>query len=526
LTPRLFRARIRARTAPFIDKEIAMNDADPRDGLTRDALFLARPGIGLTYDDIIVLPRYVEEPPARVDLKVELAPGLTLNPIISSPMDTVTEWRMAAQMALNGCLGVLHMNLDVEEMYRQVRKVKRFQMGFIWDPVCLPSGARVRHARDVKKLHGFSTIPITEGEGGKGKFLGLITKNCVDLEPDGDRPLIELMIPPHMLVTPQRGDVPTLEEAKRLFRQHPGVSKLPILDEGGGLSAMVNRKNVVESERYPDMLTDENQQLRVAAAVSTHPEDDARAARLLEAEVDAIVIDSSQGGTGYAVRRIRGIRTQAPDIPIVAGNVVTPGQAKPLIEAGACALRVGMGSGSICITQGQYGLGRAQGSAVRNVAGCIADGGIRTSGDMLKALALGARFVMVGSFIAGCDETPSDLVETEGRRYRLYRGMGSVGAMRDRSAMRYGGSAGNEVKRIVAQGVEGLVPAIGPLDERLGEALDGLRGALGQLGCASVPDLHAKVEAGEIRFELRSDAARREGAVHDLLPMPRTGRSC
>jgi IMP dehydrogenase len=403
-------------------------------------------------------------------------------------------------------------------MCRQVRKVKRFQMGFIWDPVCLPKDARVKHAREVKRQHGFSTIPITEAENGEGKFLGLVLKNCIDLETDEERPLVELMLPPTELLTSTRAEVSTLDDAKQRFRLHPGMSKLPVLDEDGSLHALIDRKSVVVSDRYPQTLLDGNRQLRVAAAVSTHPEDDERVRRLLDDDVDAIVIDSSQGGTGFAIARITQIRSHCPHLPIIAGNVVSPRQADPLLDAGANVLRVGMGSGSICITQGQYGLGRAQASAVRSVRGCIADGGIRNSGDMLKALALGARAVMVGGYIAGCDETPSALVEIGGRRYREYRGMGSVAAMQARGATRYGGTSGNKnsAAHIVAQGVEGLVPAIGPLDDRLSEALAGIRGAMAQLGCGTIDDLHRLVDAGEIRFELRSEAAKREGAVHDL----------
>lgn len=494
-------------------------------GLTLAELFRARPGVSLTFDDLIILPRFVEEPPGRVDLKTPLAPGLLMNPLVSSPMDTVTEWETAVHMALMGCLGVLHVNLTPEEAAEQVRKVKRFQMGFIFDPLCRRPDHSVADARQVKEEHGFSTIVVTEDGTARSRFLGLVTRSCVDLEEDGRKPLGEAMLSSESLRRfgwlKTTEEITDLDAALGAFRKDPRLTKLPIVTTDGRIHALVNRNNLAKNARYPDMLADENRQLRVFAAVSTHPEDDERVRLLLDAGADGFVIDSSQGGTGHAVRRLRQIAALAPEVPIVAGNIVTPNQAMELVHE-ACAFRVGMGSGSICITQGQYGLGRAQGSAIRHSSGpvLIADGGIRDPGDMIKALALGASFVMLGRYLAGCDETPSETVYHKGRRYKLYRGMGSPGAMRARGAVRYGGRRGYNPREIVAQGVEGLVPASGPLVERLAEALAAIRGALSQLGCASLRELHDEVRAGRIRFELRSEAARREGAVHDLEPLP------
>lgn len=493
-------------------------------GLTLEEVFKVRPGVGLTFDDLLILPRFVETPPAHrsVSLKMAIAPGLEVNPIISSPMDMVTEWRMASQMAMNGCLGVLHMNLGPEEMVRQVRKVKRFQMGFIWDPLCRKPDDPVDEARRVKQDYGFSTIVVTEDGTPNSKFLGIVTRSCVDLvEPHTAlRSLADYMLTATDLekrgLIQSRKEVSSLDDAKSFFREDPQLTKLPILNEDGTVYALVNRNNLALDSNYPDMLVDDNRQLRVAAAVSTHAEDDERVRMVLEAGVDAIVIDSSQGGTGYAVDRITKLRWLSSDIPIIAGNVVTPAQAKPLIEAGANIVRVGMGSGSICITQGQYGLGRAQGSAVYSNPGCIADGGIRDTGDMLKALALGASFVMAGSFLAGCDESPGEIVEYKGRRWKPYRGMGSAGAMRDRGAVRYGGKRGYNPREVVVQGIEGHVPACGPLDDRLAETFAALRGALSQLGCTSISELHNFVRNGNIRFELRSEAAKREGSTHTV----------
>lgn len=498
-------------------------------GLTIDELFAIRPGTGLTYDDIIVFPHYIEEEPERVDLTVEIAPGLRINPIISSPMDTVTEWSMAVHMALNGCLGVLHINLTPEEAAEQVRKVKRFQMGFIRDPFCRRPDHTVADARRVKQEKGFSTIVVTEDGTIGSRFLGLITRSCLDLVEDDRRPISSVMIPLALLAS-QGGiraakDIPDLGAALAEFRKDSRLSKLPILDDVGRIHALVNRNDLAKNARYPDMLTDGNRQLRVFAAVTTHPQDDVRVLSLLEAGVDGFVVDSSQGATGWAVKRIRTILDLDPSKPVIAGNVVTPEQARPLIEAGAVALRVGMGSGSICITQEQLNLGRAQGSAVYHTAKramVIADGNIRTTGDMTTALSLGAGIVMAGRYVAGCDETPSSFIRHEGRLYKLYRGMGSVGAMRARGNLRYGGDQGYD-DDVVVQGVEGLVPALGPVDKHLAKTLEALRQFLKKLGCASILDLHRDVAAGRIRFELRSEAARREGGVHDLEPLPRSG---
>jgi IMP dehydrogenase len=501
--------------------------SDDGNGLAVHELFAVRRGVGLTFDDIIILPREVEAVPENVELKSGLAPKIRINPIISSPMDTVTEWETAAHMALNGCLGVLHANLPPDEAAEQVRKVKRFQMGFIRDPLCRTPYHTIADARRVKEEHGFSTIVITEDGTPRSRFLGIVTRSCIDLEERDTLRLGSVML--HREGLERRRliagrEVKDLDSAVRIFRDNPTLTKLPILNEDGSVHALVNRNDLAKSARYPDMLADDNRQLRVFAAVTTHEEDDARVRLLLDAGADGLVIDSSQGATGYAVRRLRMINDLDPFIPVVAGNVVTPRQANCLDAGNVAAFRVGMGSGSICITQGQYGLGRAQASAVWHMAGAtvIADGGIRHPGDMIKALALGASFVMVGNYIAGCDEAPGQVIMKEGRRYKYYRGMGSAGAMRDRGALRYGGSRGYNPREIVVQGEEGLVPAVGPLDDRLAEALAAVRGALKELGCASVRELHQEVREGRIRFEIRSEAAKREGAVHDLVPLPHT----
>src|SRR5687768_10517103 len=274
------------------------------DGLPLAALFQLNVGRSLTFDDLIILPRYVEEPPAEVDLTTCIGKAFSLGPIISSPMDRVTEWRTAVRMALNGCIGVLHINLSPDEAAKQVRKVKRFQMGFIYEPLCGRPTDTVADARAVKLDHGFSTVLVTENGLPTSRLLGIVTRTCIDFETDASRPLREVMIPREKLAARESKEVPTLEHVRRVFRSDPSLAKLPVLNADGSVHALVIRRDVAVSE-YPDAAVDCNNQLRVAAAVTTHPEDDERVRMLLEAGCDLIAIDSSQGGTGFAVARIK-----------------------------------------------------------------------------------------------------------------------------------------------------------------------------------------------------------------------------
>jgi len=492
-------------------------------GITREELFRMRTGTGLTFDDFNVLPRFVDTPVADVDLRIPFGPHFSIVPIIGSPMDCVTEWKSAVHLALNGCIGFLHINLSPEDAVQQVLKTKRYQQGFIWDPVCLRPTDTVEDAWRIAEERGFSTIPITVDGTHESEFIGLITKYCIDFENDGSRPLHKVMIPVEKLQLFSHEDVQDLNSARRILRDDPRVTKMPILGERGCLKALVNRKAISKSDDYPDALVDDNNRLRVGAAVRTHPEDDDLVRQLIGAEVDALLVDSSQGGTGYMVRRIRQIRETSPDITIVAGNVVTPQQARELMDSGANILRIGMGPGSICTTQGKIGVGRAQGSAVCHLAQLgagIADGGIREVGDMVKAFALGSHHIMVGRYIAGCDESPAPETEHDGRRYKLYRGMGSIGAMTSgRGSSRYD-NAGREAE-LVAQGVEYQpIPAIGSMDRHLRLTIAGIKKAFETLGCQSISELHQAVARGHIKFELRSEAAKTEGKPHDLLTLP------
>lgn len=499
--------------------------ASEGNGFTADELF--RRPIGQTFDDLSILPvfaRTIEL--GDVSLKGTLAGELELNfPLVSSPMDTITEHATAIQMALDGGIGIIHTNLPIPEVRNQVNLVKRYQMGIVTEPECRKPTDPISEVYQVKRRHGFSTILITEDGTPRTKLLGMVTQGHADVFSDRSTVLGKVMIHRGELQTVTLYEVQKWPQALQYFRDHPSAHKLPILKEDGSVAGLITRKDVVKIAGCPNALTDpETGQLRVGAAVTTYEIDDERVQALIDAGVDVLVIDSSQGGTEHQVHRIKHIRSIHQHIPIVAGNVVTPRQSEALIAAGANALRVGMGSGSICTTADVEGIGRPQLSAVYHVAKwahkqkppvpVISDGGVGETGDVLKALALGASTVMVGRFIAGCDETPAKIENRGGRMCKRYRGMGTKEAMEKGSRYRYGFDMTEN--DFVEQGVSGLVPIQGPLHRFLPKVASALRLALKNLGCCSINDLHRKVQEGEITFELLSPGAKVEKGVHDL----------
>jgi len=480
-------------------------------GLTIEQVFEGSSGI--TCDDMIVLPTYSAV--KKDDIKLR-SPFL-----FSSPMDTVTEWRTAVQMALHGAMGLIHFNMSGDETVAQVKRVRRFRTGFIYSPECRKPSDSVSEVYLLKEQQGFSTILVTEDGTQRGKLVGMVMKGNVALEDNKNAPLSDVMIPLAELETRLASEVQDLATARAILRERRSISKLPLLNLSGSVYALVTREDVAKSEDYPHALMDENEQLQVGAAVSTQDEEWDKVKLLVDAGVSLLVIDSAQGSTEFAVKLIRRIRKEVDaEIPIMAGNVVTPAQAKPLIEAGATMLRVGMGSGSICTTQDKHGIGRALLSAVRHISlmagvSVIADGGIRTTADMLKAFACGAQAVMVGRYIVGCDETPAEVViDKYGRHWKRYRGMGSASAIAEGGFRRYGNDV--DMKNVVVQGVEGLVPACGSLDKLLPSTAAAIRKSLEYVGCSSIDDLHERVEEGIVRFDLQSVAARAEGHPHDI----------
>jgi len=436
-------------------------------------------------------------------------------------MDTVTEGKLAITMALEGGIGVIHTNLSVEDQAKEVRRVKTYKSGFIMNPVCIAPTCRVSDVDDLSKKYGFTGFPVTaDGQMGS-KLIGLVSKRDTDFVKDRQRTMVtSIMTPAKDLVTAEDGI--ELPDANLLL-QTSKKGKLPIVTKEGLLVALVSRTDLKKNADFPYATKDPiSKSLLVAAAVGTRPSDRDRVRALAAAGVDAVVIDSSQGDSVFQHEMIKWIKQEFPEMQVVAGNVVTKRQAKNLIDCGADALRVGMGIGSICTTQEVCACGRAQASAVYNVAKLakahgipiLADGGISSPGHIVKALSLGAGAAMCGSLLAGTEETPGEYFYAEdGSRLKRYRGMGSIDAMKKGSDDRYFGTTA-VVK--VAQGVSGTVQDKGSVHRYLPYLVQGLKHGMQDIGAKSVEELQRMLRDGELRFELRSAAAQREGGVHGL----------
>lgn len=485
-------------------------------GLSAAELFEQSP-YALTYNDIILMPGQIDFGPADVDLTTQLTREITLRrPLVSSPMDTVTEHRMAIALALCGGIGIIHYNCTIEDQVAQVRKVRRFENGFILDPMTLSPENTIADVHRIKKQHGFSGIPITEDGTIKTKLVGMVTNRDIDFETDSSRKLRDVMTTD--LITAKKGI--TLNEANEILRKSK-KGKLPVIDDQGRLVALTSRRDLRKNRDYPDATKDAKKNLMVGAAISTKNEDRDRLAALAEAGVSVVVIDSAQGDSTYQHEMIKWIKQKHPEIQVIGGNVVTQAQAENLIKVGADALRIGMGPGSICTTQEVMAVGRSQGTAVYHTAKAarkhgvpvIADGGISVIGHIMKALSLGASATMCGSLFAGTDESPGEYVYREGVRLKVYRGMASLDAMKAGGNKRYFTEA-QDVK--VAQGVSGFVQDRGSMFDLVAYLSQGLRLAFQDAGVRSVTALHKALEDGTLRFELRSPSAQREGGVHDL----------
>ncbi|HBD96267.1 MAG: IMP dehydrogenase [Spirochaetes bacterium GWF1_31_7] len=472
---------------------------------------------GYTYNDIILMPRYLDFSADEVDLKTKLTRNITLNlPFVSSPMDTVTEDNMAIHMALLGGIGILHYNNTIEEQVEMVRKVKRYENGFINDPVVLSPEDTIESIYKIKTTLGFSGIPVTEDGTLNTKVIGIVTNRDIDFEKDTSKKLKDVMTT--NLVTAQEGI--TLSEANSILRKTK-VGKLPIIDNQGRLKSLLSRTDLKKNRDFPLSTKDANKQLRVGAAISTHEKDKDRLAELHNAKVDVIVIDSSQGYTRWQIEMIKFIKKTYPEIDVIGGNVVTSEQAEALLKAGADALRIGMGPGSICTTQETMATGRSQATAVYHTANTarkygvpiIADGGISQIGHIMKALSFGGAAVMMGGLLAGTHESPGEFFYKDGIRLKKYRGMASLEAQKSGGDKRY---FADNSKIKVAQGVVGAVVDRGSIDNFIPYLSQGLKHAFQDTGFRNIKELHDGLVTGSLKMQIRSQSSIIEGGVHDL----------
>ncbi len=467
---------------------------------------------GLSFDDVLLVPRRSEIQPSEVDTRTELLPGIVLTtPIVSAPMDTVTEARMAIAIARSGGVGVIHRNMDIEEQAKQVDRVKRSEHGVITNPIQLTADKKLQEAIDLMEHFHISGVPITDN---KGKLVGILTNRDIRFETNFDRLIAERMTSAD-LITGQPGT--TLEQAEKLLAEHR-IEKLPIVDESGMLKGLITIKDIEKVKRHPHATKDEKGRLVCGAAIGPLRDPYERAKALHEAGVDFVVIDAAHGQSKGVIECVKLLKSKLPDLKVIAGNVATADGVRDLQAVGADALRLGIGAGSICTTRVVAGVGVPQFTAVLECAEeaqkynlpTIADGGIRSSGDIVKSLAAGASAVMMGNMFAGCEESPGEMEIYRNRAYKVYRGMGSIGAMKRGSSDRYFAikEAG---KALVPEGVEGRVPFKGPLQDTVDQLIGGLRSGMGYCGAKSLNELAENAEFMKI-----TNAGLLESHPHDV----------
>ncbi|GAB4573328.1 MAG: IMP dehydrogenase [Rhodothalassiaceae bacterium] len=474
--------------------------------------------LGLTFDDVLLVPGDSDVLPAAVDVSTRLTRRIGLRiPLLSAAMDTVTETDLAIAMAQAGGIGVLHRNNDVEDQARMVRQVKKFEAGMVVNPVTMHPDETLADALALMARHRISGIPVVERSTGSapGRLVGIVTNRDVRFASDPKQKISELMTRDN-LVTAHAGI--SKEEAKRLFHRHR-IEKLIVVDEDFRCIGLITVKDMEKAVAYPDAAKDESGRLRVAAATTVGDAGFARSEALIDAECDLIVLDTAHGHSRRVVEAVERIKRLSNRVQLVAGNVATAEAAKALIDAGADAIKVGIGPGSICTTRIVAGVGVPQLTAIMDVAAVarardipvIADGGIRTSGDIAKAIAAGADCCMLGSLLAGTQEAPGEEFLYQGRSYKAYRGMGSVGAMARGSADRYFQEDIKDTLKLVPEGVEGQVPFKGPVRNVLHQMVGGLRAAMGYTGARTIADLHERA-----RFVRITNSGLRESHVHDV----------
>ena len=470
----------------------------------------------LTFDDVLLLPAYSEILPKSANLSTRLTRDITLNlPLISAAMDTVTESEMAITMAQLGGMGILHKNMDISKQATQVRRVKKFEAGTVVDPITVHPEMTVGELLRITQDNNISGVPVVER--GTERVVGIVTHRDLRFETNLSQPVSNVMTPKDKLVTVKEGE--SNENIKKLLHEHR-IEKVVVIDDDFNLRGLITVNDFSKAENNPNACKDAHGRLRVGAAVGTGAETEARVSALVEADVDVIIVDTAHGHSKGVIDRVAWIKKTFPHIQVIGGNIATGDAALALRDAGADAVKVGIGPGSICTTRIIAGIGMPPISAIDSVASAlkdtiplIADGGIRFSGDMAKAIAAGASCIMVGSLLAGTEEAPGEVELFQGRYYKAYRGMGSLGAMsgQNGSSDRYFQDAKDGVEKLVPEGIEGRVPYKGPVSGIVNQLTGGLRSSMGYTGCATIEDMRTKPE-----FVRVTSAGMKESHVHDV----------
>ncbi|RWU08231.1 IMP dehydrogenase [Pedobacter chitinilyticus] len=468
--------------------------------------------LGLTYDDVLLVPSYSEILPRDVNTSTFLTKKIQLNvPLVSAAMDTVTEAELAIAIAQNGGLGMLHKNMSIERQAEEVRKVKRSESGMIQDPVTLLETSVVADAFKIMKEHKIGGIPVVTSDN---KLVGIITNRDLRFQKDMSKPIAQVMTKENLITAPEGTN---LKEAEEILQNHK-IEKLPVVDEQGFLSGLITFKDIQKVKNYPVACKDEKGRLRVGAAVGVTADTMQRVDALVKAGVDVIAIDTAHGHSKGVIDKLKEVKAKYPELQVIAGNIATGAAAKALADAGADAVKVGIGPGSICTTRIIAGVGVPQLYAVFECAKAlkgtgvpvIADGGIKHTGDIAKAIAAGASTVMAGSLFAGVEESPGETIIYEGRKFKSYRGMGSIEAMEQGSKDRYFQDVEDDIKKLVPEGIVGRVPYKGTLAEVMYQYIGGLRASMGYVGAASIDKLQ------EAQFVQITAAGMRESHPHDI----------
>jgi IMP dehydrogenase len=467
----------------------------------------------LTFDDVLLVPAHSAVLPRDVQLTTRLSRNIPLNiPLVAAAMDTVTEARLAIALAQEGGIGIVHKNLSPKEQAAEVQKVKRHEAGVLRDPITLTQDMTVRDALDLQRAHKISGLPVVEGK----KVVGIVTNRDLRFETRLDAPIRDIMTPRSRLVTVKEGA--SLDEAKSLMHKHR-LERVLVINGADELRGLITVKDITKATEHPSAAKDEQGKLRVGGAISTGADSEERAELMVKAGVDVLVVDTAHGHHQGVLDRVRWVKSNFPQVDVIGGNIATAAAAKALADAGADGIKVGIGPGSICTTRIVAGVGVPQITAVSNVAKAlegtgiplIADGGIRFSGDVSKALAAGAYAVMMGGMFAGTEEAPGEVILYQGRSYKSYRGMGSLGAMTEGSAERYFQDNDANVDKFVPEGIEGMVPYKGSVLAIIFQLTGGLRSSMGYCGCNSIDEMRTRAEFVEI-----TSAGMRESHVHDV----------